>query len=68
MFCHYASPQGAIVKLKRARPNEAADLIGGGTNSKDAPNFASMQQPADFFCKEILPEHHRLVAPFPLLA
>ena len=25
--------------------------------------FASMQQPADFFCKEFLPEHHRLEAP-----
>jgi hypothetical protein len=23
-----------------------------------------MQQPADFFCKEFLPEHHRLEAPF----
>jgi hypothetical protein len=30
--------------------------------------FASMQQPADFFCKEIEPEHHRLEAPFLLLA
>jgi len=30
--------------------------------------FASMQQPADFFCKEILTEHHRLEDPFPLLA
>jgi hypothetical protein len=24
-----------------------------------------MQQPADFFCKEILPEHHRLEDPSP---
>jgi hypothetical protein len=23
-----------------------------------------MQQPADFFCKDILPEHHRLEDPF----
>jgi hypothetical protein len=30
--------------------------------------IASMQQPADFFCKEISPEHHRLEAPFLLLA
>jgi hypothetical protein len=30
--------------------------------------LASMQQPADFFCKEFLPEHHRLEAPFTLLA
>jgi hypothetical protein len=30
--------------------------------------FASMQQPADFFCKEILPEHPRLGAPLLLLA
>jgi hypothetical protein len=29
---------------------------------------ASMQQPADFFCKEFLPEHHRLEAPFHSLA
>jgi len=27
-----------------------------------------MQQPADFFCKEILPEHHRLEDPSILLA
>jgi hypothetical protein len=26
--------------------------------------LASMQQPADFYCKEFLPEHHRLEAPF----
>jgi hypothetical protein len=26
-----------------------------------------MQQSADFFCKEIVPEHPRLEAPFPLL-
>lgn len=26
--------------------------------------FASMQQPADFFCKEFLPGRHRLEAPF----
>ena len=31
-------------------------------------NFASMQQAADFFCKEILPERHRLEAPFIWLA
>jgi hypothetical protein len=30
--------------------------------------FASMQQPADFFCKEFLPGQHRLEDPFPLLA
>jgi hypothetical protein len=30
--------------------------------------IASMQQPADFFCKEIEPGQHRLEAPFPLLA
>jgi hypothetical protein len=28
-----------------------------------AGHLASKQQPADFFCKEILPEHHRLEAP-----
>ena len=31
-------------------------------------SFASMQQPADFFCKEILTEHHRLEDPLRLLA
>jgi len=30
--------------------------------------FASMQQPADFFCKETLPGQHRLEASFHLLA
>jgi hypothetical protein len=30
--------------------------------------FASMQQPADRFCKAILPEHHRLEDPFSSLA
>ena len=33
-----------------------------------AGHLASTQQPADFFCKEFLPEHHRLEAPFLLLA
>ena len=39
-----------------------------GAAPETATIFASMQQPADFFCKEILPEHHRLEAPFHLLA
>src|SRR5437899_8340967 len=30
----------------------------------DCEHFASMQQPADFFCKEIVSERHRLEAPF----
>src|SRR5437667_9252659 len=30
----------------------------------DCDHFASMQQPADFFCKEIVSERHRLEAPF----
>jgi hypothetical protein len=39
-----------------------------GAAPETATIFASMQQPADFFCKEFLPEHHRLEAPFHLLA
>ena len=39
-----------------------------GAAPETATIFASMQQPADFFCKEFLPEHHRLEAPLILLA
>ncbi len=39
-----------------------------GAAPETATIFASTQQPADFFCKEFLPEHHRLEAPFHLLA
>jgi hypothetical protein len=39
-----------------------------GAAPETATISASMQQPADFFCKEFLPEHHRLEAPFHLLA
>ena len=39
-----------------------------GAAPETATISASMQQPADFFCKEIVPEHHRLEAPFSLLA
>jgi len=38
-----------------------------GFGSASHPH-ASTQQPADFFCNEFLPEHHRLEAPFHLLA
>jgi hypothetical protein len=37
-------------------------------HDKSILQFASMQQPADFLCKEIEPEHPRLEVPFPLLA
>ena len=43
-----------------AAPETARHLLAG--------HLASMQQPADFFCKEFLPEQHRLEAPFHLLA
>ena len=39
-----------------------------GAAPETATIFASMQQPADFFCKETLPGQHRLEAPFILLA
>jgi hypothetical protein len=39
-----------------------------GAAPEAATISASTQQPADFFCKEFLPEHHRLEAPFRLLA
>ena len=39
-----------------------------GAAPETATIVASMQQPADFFCKEFLPEHHRLEAPSTLLA
>lgn len=41
---------------------------GSGAAPETATISASMQQPADFFCKEFLPEHHRLEAPSALLA
>ena len=39
-----------------------------GAAPETATISASTQQPADFFCKEFLPEQHRLEAPFHLLA
>ena len=39
-----------------------------GAAPETATIVASMQQPAEFFCKEFLPEHHRLETPFTLLA
>jgi hypothetical protein len=35
-----------------------------GATPETATILASMQQPADFFCKEFLPGRHRLEAPF----
>ena len=39
-----------------------------GAAPETATISASMQQPADFFCKAILPGQHRMEAPFALLA
>jgi hypothetical protein len=39
-----------------------------GAAPETATISASTQQPADFFCKEFPPEHHRLEAPSALLA
>jgi len=46
--------------LSGAAPEPARHLPAG--------HLASMQQPADCFCKAILPEHHRLEDPFRWLA
>jgi hypothetical protein len=48
--------------------DEFHKLVVSGAAPETATISASMQQPADFFCKEFLPEHHRLEAPFLLLA
>jgi hypothetical protein len=58
---------------RRHKPATPRAALGTATSLRyssfgSAAIFASMQQPADFFCKEIEPEHHRLEAPFPLLA
>jgi hypothetical protein len=55
-------PQSNQRSGRRHKPAEPRAALGTATI------FASMQQPADFFCKEIEPEHPRLEAPFPSLA
>ena len=56
------APQSNQRSGRRHKPAASRAALGTATI------FASMQQPADFFCKEISPEHHRLEAPFLLLA
>jgi hypothetical protein len=60
----------AVVHQGRSRASAQAGVI-----SQPRPGqhwglrpFASMQQSADFFCKETSPERPRLEAPFPLFA
>jgi hypothetical protein len=55
-------PQSNQRSGRRHKPAESRAALGTATI------FASMQQPANFFCKEIEPEHPRLEAPFPSLA
>jgi hypothetical protein len=46
------------LSIQGARPGTARHLHAGHHE-----DIASTQQPADFFCKEIPPEHHRLEDP-----
>jgi hypothetical protein len=55
-------PQSNQRSGRRHKPAEPGAALGTATI------FASMQQPVDFFCKEIEPGQHRLEDPFPLLA
>ena len=48
--------------------DEFHKLVVSGAAPETATILASMQQPADFLCKEVLPEHHRLEAPSTSLA
>lgn len=54
------------VRQHRNRASAQAGFISQlcrGQHSGLRPSFASMQQPAEFFCKEFLSERHRLEAP-----
>jgi hypothetical protein len=59
-------------QLPTLQSSQASDWFHKPVVSGAAPGtatiFASMQQPADFFCKEIMTEHHRLEDPLPLFA
>ena len=59
---------GAPFSQSSQRSSEFHKPAGSGAAPETATIFASMQQAADFFCKEFLPEHHRLGAPSSLLA
>ena len=56
------APQSNQRSGRRHKPATPRAALGTATIS------SSMQQPADFFCKEIVPGQHRLEAPFLLLA
>jgi hypothetical protein len=63
------APQSSQRSSRFHTPAAPRAALGIATNLRwlsfgSAGHFASMQQPADFFCKETLPEHHRLEAPF----
>jgi hypothetical protein len=65
----------SLVQFRVRAPSQSSQVSGefhklavSGAAPGTATISASTQQPADFFCKEILPEHHRLEAPYHLLA
>ena len=53
----------APITQSSQRSGEFHKLAVSGAAPETATTSASRQQPADFFCKEFLPEHHRLEAP-----
>jgi hypothetical protein len=72
-FPPFASVKSTAVVSRQHRSRASAQVgfispLCPGQHRRLRPFSASTQQPADFFCKEFLPEHHRLEAPFRLLA
>ncbi len=59
---------GAPITQSSQRPSRFHKPAVSGAAPETATISASMQQPADCFCKAILPGQHRLEAPFNLLA
>ena len=56
----------AVRKNQRSRASAQASIISPlrpGQHGGLRPSSASLQQPVDFFCKEIVPGQHRLEAP-----
>jgi hypothetical protein len=60
--CRIIEPQSSQRSSRFHKPAQPRAALGIATI------FASMQQPADRFCKAILPERHRLEDPISLLA
>jgi len=55
-------PDARVAVEPALRQVSYARCVQGSTG--DCDHSAFMQQPADFFCKEIVPGQHRLKAPF----